>query len=541
MLRLSNTKTAWQNLAQCRFAAATLCLARQSSLASARASQKRPAHVQRFAAFARQCLCLCLLLGLSAPAVSAQSREIETDETRIEHEGLISGVLDADNPRDIFFVDGLRGEVIRFELSATDGDLDPVLAVFDEVGQLALFRDDGAGTAGVNHDLTMQQTGRYFVVVARFGYSLGTTSGSYALRMTRKGVLSERGSTLRYGDSVIGTISDTNAEVYYTFQAEQGDILTISMVRSSGTLDPYLRVVDSDRFVIAENDDQPGAETRNARIDALIIQESGAYIVMATRYDDSSGSFVLSVEEAENSGSGASPQAPLPITFGETRGGNLSAQQFERFYAFDAQENDLITIGMARGDSGDLDSFLYLTDSGFTPLAEDDDSGEGQNASIIDFRIPAAGRYYIIATRYDGHIGVTSGSYALSLELLDDPFTGVPTGTVSLDYGTSINGQINGDNQADTYAFYGRQGEVVSISMTRVDGNLDALLELLNGAQEVVTRNDDRAANDQNALIDNFALPTTGTYYIRARRYAGLDGNPDTFGAYVLVLAERPA
>ena len=484
-------------------------------------------------------LCICLLLCLLAPVVSAQSREISTDDARIEHEGIITGLLDADNPRDVFFVDGLRGEVIRFELTATDGDLDPVLAVFDDVGQLALFRDDSAGTSGVYHDLTMQRTGRYFVVVGRFGYSLGATSGSYDLRMTRKGVLSERGSTLRYGDSVIGTISDTNAEVYYTFQAEQGDILTISMLRSSGTLDPYLRVVDSDRFVIAENDDQPGAETRNARIDALIIQESGTYIVMATRYDDSSGSFVLSVEEAEKSGTGASPQAPLPIDYGDTRSGNLSPVQFERFYAFDARENDLITISMDRGDSGDLDSLLYLTDSGFTPLAEDDDSGEGQNARIIDFRIPADGKYFIIATRFDGNIGTTSGPYQLSLELLDDPFAGVPPGTVSLDYGTSVTGQINADNQADTYAFYGRQGEVVSISMTRVDGDLDALLELLNGAQEVVTRNDDRAANDQNALIDHFALPATGTYYIRARRYAGTDGNADTVGAYVLVLAER--
>ncbi len=484
-------------------------------------------------------LCFCLLLCLLAPVVSAQSREISTDDARIEHEGIITGLLDADNPRDVFFVDGLRGEVIRFELTATDGDLDPVLAVFDDVGQLALFRDDSAGTSGVYHDLTMQLTGRYFVVVGRFGYSLGATSGSYDLRMTRKGVLSERGSTLRYGDSVIGTISDTNAEVYYTFQAEQGDILTISMLRSSGTLDPYLRVVDSDRFVIAENDDQPGAETRNARIDALIIQESGTYIVMATRYDDSSGSFVLSVEEAEKSGTGASPQAPLPIDYGDTRSGNLSPVQFERFYAFDARENDLITISIDRDDSGDLDSFLYLTDSGFTPLAEDDDSGEGQNARIIDFRIPADGKYFIIATRFDGNIGTTSGPYQLSLELLDDPFAGVPPGTVSLDYGTSVTGQINADNQADTYAFYGRQGEVVSISMTRVDGDLDALLELLNGAQEVVTRNDDRAANDQNALIDHFALPATGTYYIRARRYAGTDGNADTVGSYVLVLAER--
>lgn len=485
-------------------------------------------------------LCLCLLLSLLAAVVSAQSREISTDDARIEHEGIITGYLDAENTRDVFIVDGLRGEVIRFELTATDGDLDPILAVFDDVGQLALYRDDSAGTSGVYHDLTMQRTGRYFVIVGRFGYGLGTTSGHYDLRMTRKGVLSERGSTLRYGDSVIGTISDTNAEVYYTFQAEQGDIVTISMLRSSGTLDPYLRVVDSDRFVIAENDDQPGAETRNARIDALIIQESGAYIVMATRYDDSSGSFVLSVEEAENSGTGNSPRAPLPIGFGDTLSASLSPLQYERFYAFDASENDLITISMDRGGSGDLDSFLYLTDSEFTPLAEDDDSGEGQNASIIDYRIPADGRYHIIATRFDGNIGTTSGDYRLSLELLDDPFVDVPPGTVSVELGASVSGRINEDNQADTYAFYGRQGQVVSISMTRVDGNLDALLELLNGAQEVVTRNDDRAGNDQNALIDNFALPATGAWYIRARRYAGTDGDANTSGAYVLVLAERP-
>lgn len=485
-------------------------------------------------------LFLCLLFCLPTLCLSAQSREVEADDAHIEHEGLISGFLDGDNPRDVFFVDGLRGEVIRFELTATDGDLDPVLAVFDDVGQLALFRDDSASTSGVYHDLTMQRTGRYFVVVGRFGYSLGATAGSYELRMTRKGVLSESGSTLRYGDSVIGAISDANAEVYYTFQAEQGDILTISMLRSSGTLDPYLRVVDSDRFVIAENDDQAGAETRNARIDGLIIQESGAYIIMATRYDDSSGSFVLSVEEAENSGAGISPQAPLPIHYGDSRSASLSPEHHERFYAFDASENDLITISMTRGDRGDLDSFLYLTDSEFSPLAEDDDSGEGQNAKIIDFRIPAAGRYYIIATRFDGNIGTTSGDYLLGLELLDDPFISVPPGAVSLELGASVTGLINGDNQADIYAFYGRQGQVLSISMTRVDGNLDALLELLNSAQEVVTRNDDRAGNDQNALIDNFALPATGAYYIRARRYAGADGDADTAGSYVLVLAERP-
>lgn len=483
--------------------------------------------------------CLCLLLHmLLALAAQAQSREIDADQARIEHDGLISGQLDDDNPRDVFTVDGLRGEVIRFELKAIEGDLDPVLGVFDDSGRMTLWQDDSAGATGLSLDLTLRKTGRYFVVVGRFGYDQGSSSGSYSLRMTRKGVLSERGSTLRYGDSVIGTISNTDAEVYYTFQAEQGDILTISMTRSSGSLDPYLRVVDGDRFVIAENDDQH-SETRNARIESLIIERGGTYIVMATRYDDSAGSFVLSIEEAAHSGSGSNRLAPLPIGYGETRTSTLDHQQVERYYAFEATADDVITIDMRRGGSGDLDSYLILADSGYRHIAEDDDSGEGQDARIIDYRVPADGRYHIIATRYDGGAGATRGDFRLSLELLDDPLITIPPGTISLEFGTSVTGKISDDKPQDIYAFYGRQGEVVSISMTRVDGDLDALLELLNGAQELVTRNDDRAANDQNALIDHFALPASGTYYISARRYAGNDGDSDTTGAYVLVLAER--
>ena len=484
----------------------------------------------------RACLCLLLLLPLST--VLSQPREITTSESAAESDGVVGGRLDDANPQDVFTVDGLRGEVIRFELAALDGDLDPVLSVFDNSGRLTLHRDDSASGLGAQHDLTMEKTGRYFVVVARFGYSLGQTAGAYQLRMTRKGVLSEDGSALRYNDSVIGTISDTSAEVFYTFQAEQGDILTISMVRSSGALDPYLQVVDSDRFEIAKNDDH-SRDTRNARIEGLIIERTGAYIIVATRYDDSAGSFVLSIEEAANSGMGSTRLAPLPLKYGESRSGALSHAQHERFYSFTAEAGDLVTISMERGASGDLDSFLILADAAYDTIQEDDDSGvEFQDALITDYRIPAAGTYRIIATRFDGERGATSGDYRLSLNILDDPFMDAPLDAVSLTYGTSVTGKISADNEADLYAFYGRRGEVVTISMTRVDGNLDTYLELLNAAQEAVTRNDDTGDN-QNSLIDNFTIPATGMYTIRARRYSGTDGNPNTAGSYVLVLAER--
>ena len=481
---------------------------------------------------------LLLALCLLAPTAFAQPRDITAGDSQAEGDGVISGRLNDANPHDVFAVEGLRGEVIRFELDVTDGDLDPVLNVFDNSGRLALRRDDSAAGLGARHDLTMEKTGRYFVVVARFGYGLGTTAGAYELRMTRKGVLSEGGSTLRYNDSVIGTISDTNAEVYYTFQAEQGDILTISMVRSSGTLDPYLQVVDSERYEIAKNDDH-SRDTRNARIEGLIIERGGAYIIVATRYDDSAGSFVLSIEEAENSGMGVTRLAPLPLRYGESRTGALSHGQYERFYSFEAAAGDLITVSMTRGASGDLDSLLILADAEFAPIQEDDDSGvEFQDALISDYRIPAAGRYHIIATRYDGARGTTGGEFRLALDIAESPLASLPADAVSLSYGTSETGKISGDNEADLYAFYGRRGEVISISMTRVDGNLDTYLEVLNAAQAVVARNDDTGGS-QNSLIDNFQVPATGMYTIRAGRFSGTDGNPDTAGAYVLVLAER--
>ena len=484
---------------------------------------------------------LILALILVAPA-SAQEREPSDAGTRIDPSGIISGRLDDDNPREVYFIDGLRGEVIQFALSATDGDLDPVLAIFDSRGQLEIYQDDGANGLDVAHELTLKANGRYFVVVARFGYQLGSTAGEFELRLTRAGVISEEGSALRYGDSVIGTISQSEPQAYYTFEAKQGDIVNISMVRSSGDLDPYLKVINGQRFVIAENDDHAGSESRNALIESLIINQSDTYIIMATRYresaGESSGSFVLSIEEADNSGTGALQLAPLPIAYGETRAGLLSHLQYQRFYAFEAARNDLVSISMSRGSAGELDSYLILADAHFTPIVEDDDSGAGQNAQIADYPIPADGAYHIIATRFEGSKGSSIGEFLLSLDVFGDAEDAIPADAINISYGTSVPGKISAENGQDLYAFYARQGEIITVSMTRVDGDLDAFLELLNGSQELLLSNDD-GGNGQNALIDNYTIPRSGLYFIRARRFFGENGNPNTAGGYVLVLAER--
>lgn len=485
---------------------------------------------------------LYVLLILSFILPSALAQEAAADETQIEFGGLIEGRLDDINPREVFYIDGRRGEVIQFELRASSGSLDPVLSVFDHTGAMQFYRDAAGGERHIRHTLTLKTSGRYFVIVGRFGYRLGATAGDYALRIVRVGVLSAPGSALRSGDSVIDTISDDQPQVYYTFHANQGDILSLSMVRASGALDPYLQVVSSERFVIADNDDQIGANTRNARIDALIVERTGAYVIVAGRYGgvagDSVGGFVLSIEEAENSGTGNLAQAPLPIQYGETKKAAISHRRHQRFYTFHARENDRVTISMSRQPPGELDSYVILADADYAPLIEDDDGGKGQDSLIAGYRIPASGEYHIIATRYEGRQGATIGHYQLGLESFGDVFETAAADAISIRYGSAVKGRIDGADEADLYVFYAQQDDIVSVSMTRSDGDLDAVVELLNSAQQLIMSDDD-SGSGQDSLISAYSIPESGLYYIRARRYFGSHGNPDTAGSYALTLAQR--
>ena len=284
-------------------------------------------------------------------------------------------------------------KVIQFSLRTASGNLDPVLAVFSSEGERIFSRDDTLGSQDAEQTLTLAETDRYLIVVGRFGYSLGSTSGVFELELSRAGVISEQGSALRYGDSVIDTITNTQPQVYYTFRATAGEIINIDMLRNSGTLDPYLQVLDSQRFIIADNDDIPGAESKNARIENLLIEEDGVYIIVASRYGevagDSAGSFVLSIDESTNSGLGNSTLAPFPMQMNQVVEGEISASNYERYYTFNARKDDLITIKMDRNGQGRLDSYLILANAGLIPLIEDDDSGTGQNSRIEKLSHPS--------------------------------------------------------------------------------------------------------------------------------------------------------
>lgn len=481
---------------------------------------------------------MALVLGLfPLPGLQAQ----DTPEVSpLVYGSPVSGQISTRQPRLTFAFDGLRGEVISIHLQTTSGDLDPVLTLTDAAGGLLVSQDDSRGGRDITLEaITIPETNRYSIAVGRFGYRLGSTSGAFELSIERIGVSSASGSALRYGDSVINNITHMQPQVYYSFHAERGDIINVRMLRDSGDLDAYMQVVNSQALVVADNDDVVGSGSLNAVISSLLMEESGTYVIVATRYGEANGSstgrFILTLEEASNSGLGNSAQAALPILFNDVQQGTLTEKDFTQYYTFDARQNDLITVRMSRL-TGSVDSFVVLADADLIELASDDDGGGGQNAKIESFVIPRDGTYYILATRFDREQGTTVGTYQIELQTQGNAFDGVAEGVQRITYGTTISGHVDDQTPQVIFAFWGVKDDAITVSLNRGDGDLDPTLNILDQNQNILKEDDD-SGGGQNARVARYILPYTGLYYLRATRFSGTDGNPNTQGSFILILA----
>lgn len=489
-------------------------------------------------------LLISLLMGPLYVANLAQddaAEELDIDSENMQPGNTISGTLNNTTPRQVWFIEGSRGEVIRFRLTVSSGDLDPILTVFDSRGTLLFRRDDQAGGRDLDLTVTLSRDDQYYVAVSRFGGALGSTQGTYDLLLERVGVLSQQGSTLRYGEPVIDRISNEQSEIYYTFRAQEGDILNLEMLRSSGTLDPYLIVVDSDRFQVADNDDYDNT-TQNAIIRNLLIEKTGTYVVIATRYGqaggDTAGNFVLTIDESDGSGLGNSILAPEAISSGQTVEGVINDNQVARYFTFNAAQHDLVTVSMDQ-TSGQLDAYLKIVNAGGEVLFEDDDGGSGRNSRITEFRVPEPGIYTIVATRLDEEAGTSQGGFRLQFRMEGNAFANVNPGIPRLIYGTSLQDAISDADPDSLFAFWGYTGDTINIFMNRIDGNLDPVLELLDAQQQRILRNDDAiSGSTTNARIEGYSLPYTGVYYIRAMRYDGNLTDNTTIGRYSLSLQQ---
>jgi hypothetical protein len=326
----------------------------------------------------------------------------------------VGGSISSMDYEDRWTFTGTAGDVITVVMNTTDGNLDTYLKLLNPSGtQVTSDDDSGEGNNSLINAYSLPATGTYTIVATRYSGSSGSSSGEYSLSLSKQGTVSVGvgGGSISYDQTVSGSISNTDYGDRWTFSGTAGDVITIAMNTTNTTLDTFLRLLNSSGTQVTSDDDS--GEGNNSLISAYSLTANGTYTIVATRYNESSGSgygdyrLVLSRQGTTNIVAGSSA-----LSYGQTLSGSITNTDFEDRWTFSGAAGDLVTINMT---SGTVDSFLKLLGPAGAQLDDDDDGGGGQNSLIGLYLLPANGTYTIVATRYQGSSGSSTGNYQLSL------------------------------------------------------------------------------------------------------------------------------
>lgn len=231
-------------------------------------------------------------------------------------------------------------------------------------------------------------------------------------------------STIAYGSTVRGTITEEQTALRYVFQGREGDIVEISMTAEAAAapLDTLVRLEGPDGTEIASNDDIVPGNIRDSYLEARL-PATGEYTIIATRYegDDApltTGVFQLELQFQDPALAGIDRQAEL-ISYGQTVTGTIDDETYLRFYYFEGILGDEIAIEV-NATSGNLDAMLYLytfTSAGEYFLLEynDDSPLNTTTDPYITYTLPRSAGYVIAVTRFADTD--TSGDFSLTLSL----------------------------------------------------------------------------------------------------------------------------
>lgn len=106
----------------------------------------------------------------------------------------------------------------------------------------------------------------------------------------------------------------------------------------------------------------------------------------------------------------------LPVAFGQLISGVINNENFFASYLLEANSSDSVTIEM-RTTSGDLDPYLVLVHRATRQVVAENDDGtpSSLDARLDRIVLTEGGTYIILATRFAGQSGSTSGEFSLQV------------------------------------------------------------------------------------------------------------------------------
>lgn len=215
------------------------------------------------------------------------------------------------------------------------------------------------------------------------------------------------GRTILNGKTLKGKINPANDYDWYYFYATDGQAVTLQVFRKGTSLDPQLLLHAPDGTMLTSDDDSAG--NLNPIISNYPLTESGRYSIGVVSFNQhTTGNYSLRMNLA-----GADKDDNRLMNSGKTLSGKIDPNNDLDGYFFEGIEGTRATLAMSR-KGGTLDSYLYLYGPDGSLLDADDDSGEGVDAAISDYTLPATGLYHVIAKSFNSGSG---GAYKLRLDM----------------------------------------------------------------------------------------------------------------------------
>jgi hypothetical protein len=313
----------------------------------------------------------------------------------------------------------------------------------------------------------------------------------FALLLIGASVMAQTAEPIDFGDTVDGSLTAETESLEYTFEAELGQYITVTMIADN--FDAYLRLNDSKGNEVASNDD--GAGNLNARIGPFKLPFNDTFTIVATSLSGTaSGDFTVSLATAEISN----------IEYTQTVDGELTTAQAAVTYNFTGETGDSVSIAM---NSDAFDSYLRLASAAdpSIDLVTNDDSGGDLNAMIGPYVLPETGEYVITATSLNG---TSTGSFTLSLSKIE---------MTALTIGEETSAELTSD-QPLYFSFEGTIGQAINI---RVDSGdiIDTTLSLL-GPDNYEVASDDDSGGRIDPEIRSYVLNQDGLFTVLVKPYS---------------------
>lgn len=405
------------------------------------------------------------------------------------------------------------GQTVVIRMETTSGNLDPLLFLFDAAEQYITDNDDfEEGNRDAQITFEPPADGTYIVEATRFQQESGTSSGTYRLTLEfpeDPGTQPEQDPLsvspqfgvdyefLEFEAFGIGSLDEETDRRYFALGGRQGQFVRMVLTRTEGDVIPLLNILDENFTVISRV-----AESReNERVVYAVLPETGWYLVEVTRQE---GSGAFSLYTTLVSDTVLTQEEPIEAAF------DPSTQSLS--YVFNATINERVFINLTVLEGEGIVPELSIIDLGQVTLEQRQSQGVQTRVTLT---VPRSGPY-IVQARNLGEGG--AGRIRLQLRRIEADISKLRIEEAS--YNEEYKGSISEDSPIDYYRFSGKAGELVTIEMSPLEAEenaLDPYIILADSELNELAFNDNVGAS-RSARVAQFSLPADGDYFILATR-----------------------